>query len=53
MTNREWLETLTDKELLKYLNSWCFNIKGDAKCPERLNCEKCQLNWLKQEHKED
>ena len=52
MTNRQWLQNLTDEELLKYLNIPCLEIRN-SKCPEGLTCKNCQIKWLNDEHKED
>lgn len=64
MTNRQWLETLTDEELAK----WCQTV-GCGSCahnPERGFCENFDLptfdqnrcidgmaKWLQAEHKEE
>lgn len=58
MTNREWLESLSDKELAyiiidfdvkscqeMYKNNLCQYHKKNA-------CEKCRIKWLQMEHKE-
>ena len=51
MTNREWLNTLTDKELLENVYIRCLAVI-EGKCPNGLTCKKCQLKWLAEEHKE-
>lgn len=51
MTNRQWLETLTDEELLKIIYIRCVVTRDDRRCPERLTCEGCQLKWLQAEYK--
>lgn len=52
MTNREWLESLSDEELSNYLI--CKNcIVGDGgydKCDTK--CIKNKILWLQAEHKE-
>lgn len=51
MTNREYLRTLTDEELLKIIYIYCAAMKG-GECPKTLTCKGCQLKWLNEEHKE-
>lgn len=51
MTNREWLESLSDEELLKIIYIYCVAMKG-GECPGGLSCKECQLKWLQAEHKE-
>jgi len=59
MTNREWLESLSDKELAyviididvkscqeMYHNNLCQYAQKNA-------CEKCRIKWLKMERKEN
>lgn len=52
MTNRQWLETLTDDKLLNNIYIYCV-VMHDAGCPEVLPCRECQREWLNAEHKED
>lgn len=52
MTNREYLRTLTDEELLKIIYIYCVAMNG-GECPEGSTCKDCQLNWLNAEHKEE
>ena len=49
MTNREWLNTLTDEEFEKYLS--CISYCG--LCPSRVRCAERKINWLKAEHEEE
>ena len=51
MTNREWLNTLTDKELLENVHIRCVAVMEDD-CPDGLTCKQCQRKWLAEEHKE-
>lgn len=51
MTNRQWLETLTDEKLLEKIHTLC-SVMHDGRCPEEVTCKACQLNWLNAEHKE-
>lgn len=51
MTNREWLKTLTDDELLNNIYICCI-VMHDGGCPEVLPCRECQREWLNAEHKE-
>lgn len=56
MTNREWLETLTDEEFTRMM--WyscdCCVGQGDLKiCHKQPSCRDGRLKWLKQEHKEN
>lgn len=52
MTNRQWLETLTDDELLNNIRICCV-VMHDGRCPEVLTCRECRIMWLNAEHKED
>ena len=51
MTNREWLKSLNNEELLENIYIRCVAMNG-GECPEGLTCKACQLNWLNAEHKE-
>lgn len=48
MTNREWLESLTDKELADYLDLNC----ADMDCYGE-SCSECYIHWLRSKHKEE
>ena len=52
MTNREWLESLSDEELLNRIYISCLTINDHPDCPRELSCRGCQLKWLNAEHKE-
>lgn len=55
MTNREWLETLTDEEFVRLMCYSCESCTGHTD-PEKCNTMLCRdghIEWLKQEHKED
>ena len=51
MTNREWLETLSDNELLKVIYICCVAMNG-GECPEGMTCRGCQIKWLNDEHRD-
>lgn len=51
MTNRQWLETCTDDELLNNIYICCV-VMHDRGCPKVLSCRECQREWLNQQHKE-
>lgn len=54
MTNREWLETLTDEEFVRIMCYSCECCTGHTdleKCNKML-CRDGRIEWLKQEHKE-
>ena len=55
MTNREWLQTLTDEEFVKVMCGSCSNCvaNGNIKECEAISCRDGRIEWLKQEHKED
>lgn len=56
MTNREWLQTLTDEEFTKiilYSCECCIGRGNKKKCLAQPSCREGMLKWLKQEHKED
>lgn len=51
MTNREWLNTLSDEELGHEMASEKYCIQ---ECPVTMgDCSICAIAWLKQEHKEE
>lgn len=55
MTNREWLQTLTDEEFVQIMCYSCDCCTGHTdleKCNKML-CRDGRIEWLKQEHKED
>lgn len=55
MTNREWLQTLTDEEFVRIMCSSCESCTGHTdleKCNKML-CRDGRIEWLKQEHKEN
>lgn len=53
MTNREWLNSLSDEKFATgIMNGWCSSrecLLEDEKRPDITNCEECLLDWLKQE----
>ena len=62
MTNREWLESLSDEELAKFLikRKVCticayhklYRSVCNSKTILRLNCSKGVIEWLQTEHKD-
>lgn len=49
MTNRQWLESLSDKE---FAQNWLFP-KDCRQCgKDEGSCMECTINWLQAEHKE-
>ena len=48
MTNRQWLESLSDEELANYL---VYKEYMDYEDDDDLYS--CKLSWLKEEHKEN
>ena len=57
MTNREWLESLSDEELAKELDKdckhFCKRFDAQVKCFKSYEeCVKGRLEWLQAEHKE-
>lgn len=54
MTNREWLESLSDEDLADVLqDNWCLLIclaDSSGYCKHNCECTKQILFWLKQEH---
>lgn len=55
MTNREWLQTLTDEEFVKVMCGSCSNCvaNGNIKECESISCRDGRIKWLQEEHKED
>ena len=51
MTNREWLKSLNNEELLEKIHILCSVMHG-GRCPEEVTCKDCQLKWLNAENKE-
>lgn len=55
MTNREWLQTLTDEEFVQIMCYSCECCTGHTsikKCNTML-CRDGRIEWLKQEYKEN
>lgn len=53
MTNREWLNSLSEEELAKiFTNSPLCEAFYDDWCPHKGDCEKCYLEWLRREREE-
>lgn len=59
MTNRQWLESLSDEELAKvivhgYMHELFCDIDLSIACTGEPNqCDKCAKAWLQAEHKEE
>lgn len=56
MTNREWLETLSDEEFTRvmwYSCECCAGYGSLKECFKQPSCREGRLKWLKQEHKGD
>lgn len=51
MTNADSIRAMTDEELAVLLQNSCCRPDG-ADCPPIDDCEKCWLDWLKQEAEE-
>lgn len=57
MTNREWLESLSDEEFVQIMCYSCNCCVGHSlmykgKCG-KISCRDGRIEWLKQEHKEE
>ena len=56
MTNRQWLESLSDEEFERKIHWLCVEASFCdewGKCYEyRGSCSRCRLAWLRAEHKE-
>ena len=53
MTNREWLENLSDEELAETLDCCTVCVYGNVRfCSENI-CSKGITQWLRQEHKDN
>ncbi len=57
MTNREWLQTLTDEEFVQIMCYSCDCCVGHSsicqiKCG-KTSCRNGRIEWLQQEHKEN
>lgn len=52
MTNREWLESLSDEEFATAINNIheCDNCENFWEC-DRAYCDKKIVDWLRAEHK--
>lgn len=55
MTNREWLQTLTDEEFVKVMYGSCMYCaaNGNIKECESTSCRDGRIEWLKQEYKQE
>lgn len=55
MTNREWLESLSDEEFVEIMIYSCRSCVGDGsleKCQRQPSCKDGKLKWLQEKHKE-
>ena len=57
ITNREWLESLSDEEFIDkvfymFVTSGTCDKVSDTDCDAFGDCQKCRLTWLQQEHRE-
>ena len=57
LTNREWLESLTDEEFAKFIrfancSNSCAYGENNTHCYEKGACAQGRVKWLKQPHKE-
>ena len=55
MTNREWLNGLSDEEMAKVLSTIpCeyFALADEGRCYLNRRCEECLFTWLKAEREE-
>lgn len=53
-TNRQWLDTVSDKKLIKLLSldyAECEECLGKSYCDYATGCEECIILWLEDEHK--
>ena len=55
MTNAQYIRSMTDEELAKFIPNWSYT--DSCKCGEHYvdcnnECEKCVAEWLKQPYKE-
>ena len=56
MTNREWLNTLSDEEFVEIMIYSCRSCVGDGsleKCHRQPSCKDGKLKWLHEKHKEN
>lgn len=47
VTNADRIRAMTDEELAHYINESTGDCPSNSKCQK--NCDKCWLDWLKQE----
>lgn len=52
MTNREWINQMSDEKFVRWFYDLC-DLVPDDYCRKDTTCEECKLNWLKEEHKEN
>lgn len=55
MTNREWLNSLSDEELAKVvtiIEKACEQMCDAGLCKTYIDCDVCKANWLKKERVE-
>lgn len=53
MTNRQWLESLSDKELARELGDCYICDRVDDCKSETVKCTDCEVAWLQAEHEEE
>lgn len=54
MTNREWLESLSDEDFAFFLGGCDFCVYKDIpQCFKTNTCVSGQVKWLKAEHKDE
>ena len=51
MTNREWLNSLSDEEMAKAVLVTCCKQQKEP-CKEEIDCTVCLADWLKKERVE-
>jgi len=52
MTNREWLNSLSDEEMAKAVLVTCCKQQKEP-CKEEIDCTVCLADWLKKERVKD
>ena len=52
MTNREWLQSLSDEEVARFIHTSCPHDYCEWSCSADNDCLACITKWLQAEHKE-
>ena len=52
MTNREWIQSLSDEEVARFIHTSCPHDYCEWSCSADNDCIACITKWLKAKHRE-